>query len=177
MAIGFLGITLIFYKDLIFSADSQKLYGVLLILGMAVFYALGTLALRRTSSQIPLLTNLFYQALGATVFLGILSLLIDHPWQIQTVSWKSIWALGYLGTFSTTLAWLMFFAIVRDKGAIYGSVTTYLAPIVSVLLDHWILHSDLTSQQFMGMALVLTGLLVVQLGETLMRRWKKPLVI
>lgn len=173
LAIGFLGVTLIFYKNLILAPDNHMLYGVLLVLGMAVFYALGTLALRRTSAQIPLLTNLFYQALGASVFLGVLSLLIDHPWQIHTVSLKSIGALVYLGTFSTTLAWLMFFAIVRDKGAIYGSVTTYMAPIVSVLLDHWILRSDLQSHQFAGMSLVLAGLLVLQWGEILLRKWKR----
>jgi len=172
VVLGFFGVLIIFAPKISAGAGSD-IKGMLAIVGMAISYGVGIVWLKSLAHRVAPFNAFFYQGLGALVFLIPLSLitewsgLVNAHWGAQS-GWISIL---YLGIFSTALAQLMFFVIIRDLGAVAASAVTYVPPIIAIILDRLVYGHFVSLNAIIGAAVILVGVRLVhmRIGK------KKPL--
>jgi drug/metabolite transporter (DMT)-like permease len=88
-------------------------------------------------------------------------LVFDHPWTLPMPSHAAILSLLGLALLSTSLAYVVFFRILRTAGATNVLLVTLLVPITAILLGAIFLGERLEPRAFAGMALVATGLALI----------------
>ena len=62
---------------------------------------------------------------------------------------------------SSALAYVLFFAIVAEVGAVNVSLATFIVPIAALLLGKIFLSETLAWNQWVGMAMILFGLVAI----------------
>ncbi len=149
LAIGFVGVAL-----LVGAQPHGKVLAALAVVGMALCYAVGTLLARRHLPRTPPLVV----ALAST---GV-SALASAPVGIAQaphamVAWKTVGAVLVLGVAGTAFAYLLFFALIRDAGAAYATLVTYLIPPIALAYGAVFLGERFAPSAFGALALVLAG--------------------
>lgn len=66
-----------------------------------------------------------------------------------------------LGLLSTAFAYILYFSIVRAAGATNASLVTLIVPVSAILLGTIFLGERLAAHDFLGMALIAFGLLII----------------
>ena len=69
-----------------------------------------------------------------------------------------------LGVLSSGVAYLLFFNLIRDITATQASMVSYLIPITAVFLGALVLDERLGANSFLGLALIIVGVWVVNGG-------------
>lgn len=158
--VGFSGVAVIFGPSL---GEGLSIYlkGLLAVVMMSVCYAIGILWSRRLAQRVVNSVHLFYQSIGAGVFLLVFSLVFDDNLMAATISNRAIFSILYLGLCSTALAWLMFYQIVKNVGSVQASAVTMCVPVVAVLLDLIFLGKVILLHQAAGAILILCGLFLI----------------
>jgi len=132
--------------------------GALAGLGAGLTYGLyslfGKVALRRHS---PLTTVVYSLGFGA-LFLLVASR------GLAPVPAAGVWALAYVIAVPTVAAYLLYIAGLRRVEAGRASVVATVEPVVAALTGSLLLHEPFGLTQWIGAALVLAGVLLVQ-GE------------
>src|SRR5262249_15420975 len=117
---GFLGVVVIFAPTLVGqSMGGRTVYGMLAVIGMAAAYGLGAVLMKRWGhSSVDSRWNLILQGICGSMLLIVASFATEgtawtgsffgHP--------KAILAVLYLAIFSTAIAWLLFFKLIRVWG-------------------------------------------------------------
>ena len=96
-------------------------------------------------------------------------MLLEQPWRLE-VPPLAVWgSLAGIGLLSTSLAYLIFFAVVRRAGGSNVMLMTLMIPPSAILLGVAILDEPVSVEQFGGMALIATALLTID-GRLLRRR-------
>jgi len=162
--LGFFGVIIIFAPKVAAGAGSD-LKGMLAILGMAISYGVGIVWLKSLTNRVAPANAFFYQGTGALMFLVPLSLLVEWNALMNTgwgssSGWVSIF---YLGVFSTALAQLMFFIVIRDLGSVTASAVTYIPPVIAVVLDRIVYGRFIGADALIGAAVVLIGVRLVHM--------------
>lgn len=103
----------------------------------------------------------FGQVAASTVMMLPLAALVDAPWHLAMPSLATLGALLAQGLLSTALAFILFFHILAEGGAINSSLVTLLVPVSAILLGAAFLGERLAPNQFAGMALISLGLLAI----------------
>ncbi len=88
--------------------------------------------------------------------------------RIDTGVWLAILGLGLL---STAFAYILYFSIVRAAGATNASLVTLIVPVSAILLGTIFLGERLAAHDFLGMALIASGLLIID--GRLQTAWQK----
>ena len=78
-------------------------------------------------------------------------------------------ALGYLAIIATALAYLLFYRIIARVGAGQASLVTLMVAPVSILLGAWLLGEVLPLRAYLGFALLVAGLVILD-GRLLRRQ-------
>ena len=71
----------------------------------------------------------------------------------------------YLGVFSTGLAWLLRFRILKNNGLIFQSQVSYLIPIFGIVLGYVFLKEMITIKVLVSLIAVLIGLYFVKKSD------------
>ena len=66
----------------------------------------------------------------------------------------------YLAVFGSVLAFVSYYWLLKRIDAVYLSLTSFINPIIAVILGAVLLHEKLASTVLGGAVLVLTGILV-----------------
>jgi len=162
--LGFFGVLIIFAPKVAGGTDND-LRGMFAILGMAASYGVGIVWLKSLAHRVAPANAFFYQGTGALLFLIPLSIftewgaLMNTGWNSAT-GWVGIF---YLGVFSTALAQLMFFVIIRDLGSVTASAVTYVPPVIAVILDRLFYGTFISANAMIGAAVVLAGVRLVHM--------------
>jgi drug/metabolite transporter (DMT)-like permease len=131
----------------------------LAILGAAISYALASLFGRRFRrlgvSPIATATG---QVTASSLMLVPIALLVDRPWTLALPGAATCAAVAALASFSTALAYILYFRILAGAGATNVVLVTLLAPVSSILLGAIVLHERLEPRHFVGLALIAVGL-------------------
>lgn len=162
--IGFAGVSLIFGPEITLG-PSLSFQGMIAILLMAVCYAIGLLWMRRIAPAINSSLSLFYQTLSGGLILLTFTTLFELPHQAIVFSWPASLALLYLGIFSTAIAWLFFFRLVKEVGSIPAAAVTYLIPLVALILDFFFWDKWITLHQAIGACIILLGVFLIHRPE------------
>jgi drug/metabolite transporter (DMT)-like permease len=147
--IGFAGVAALVGLDI---AGSDVL-GIAETIGVAFCYAMGPVIISRRLAHLP--------AIGVITASLILTAVAYAPVGISTMpsslSAQTIGSVAVLSLVCTVLAFLVFFALIREVGPARTTVITYVNPLVAVLLGVALLDEPFTLGIAIGMPLILLG--------------------
>lgn len=152
--------------------EAFPLWAQLACLGAALSYAVAASFARRFKG-LPLMVPVVGQLTGASVWMLPLALWQGASWSPAETS-LAVWACVIaLGTIGTAFAYLIYFRLLTGAGATNASLVTLLVPVSASVLGALVLGESLNAGQFLGMAILLVGLVVLD-GRvlTLLPRWR-----
>ncbi len=101
------------------------------------------------------------QLTAATVLILPVALAVDRPWSLPSPSLTGWIALLGLAVPCTSLAYLMFFDLLRRVGGTNLSLVTLLVPVSAVFLGAVVLAEPVSWNALAGMALIAAGLAAI----------------
>lgn len=153
MLVGFIGlIGLVGYESIIGSSDPLSI-AMMLLAAISYSYAVNMI-----SQKLPDVSGIAINGL-AMVFTSIAYaplMIVQFP-EVSTVSKESAASLLALGVFSTALAFISFFIVLKEIGPARASIGTYVNTAVAVVLGVMILSEPLTIGIIIGLPLVMIG--------------------
>ncbi len=158
LAVGFLGIVVVFYDSL---ATSRFVFlGTVLAAFGAVASAYGTVYIRsRLQEEDIFVMSAVQMSLGAVII--ILLAVLSEPLSDFKVTARSVGALSYLVVFGTVIAFLGYYYLLKKIQAIKVSQITYITPVIAVILGYIVLSERFTVSAALGAILVLFGVMLV----------------
>ena len=156
--IGFSGIVFLFSDNILI--NENNFVSALLILGGSTFYVIGGLLTLKVSNKKN--ENVTASILiWATIFLLPITAFTEQPWNLNPRLDSTI-SLVYLGVFSTGLAWLMRFRILKNNGLVFQAQVAYLIPIFGIILGYIFLNEIITSKVIVAVIAVVLGIYFVR---------------
>ena len=124
------------------------------VLSVSVCYAIAPLVAARYLHDVPTLPM-------TAACLSLAAIVYAAPaaatWPEQVPATRVLVALAGLAVICTALAFLVFFALIREVGAARALVFTYVNPAVALAAGVIVLGEPLTAWNLAGLALILTG--------------------
>ena len=166
LALGLIGVAVIFYPSIRFGGESGELQGIIALCGMACCYGIAIVMTRRLQvgkAKIPFQASVFQQQIASTVVLTIIACVVNGPASLWVPWTPTAWgAAVYLGFCSTALAFLIFYHLISTWDAVRASAVTYLVPFVGLILDFVFNGRIPKSNEIIGVFIVMTGVVLVQ---------------
>ncbi len=159
--IGFSGIVFLFSDNILI--NSNNFTSAILILCGSTFYVIGGLLTLKISKKKNENVTASILIWGSIVLLPV-SMLIEHPWNFSPRLDSTI-SLIYLGIFSTGIAWLLRFYILKHNGLVFQAQVAYLIPIFGVILGFLILNEEITQKVIFSLIAVIIGIYIVKKGS------------
>lgn len=141
----------------------QKLswYGILVGLGSGFGYALYSIFGKHALKKYESLTVITYTFVFASaVLLPTSGLTIEFDQLASANVWYQIVGLGF---FPTALAYMLYTQGLSMIESSRASITATIEPVVATLIGVWVFDELLTSYQIIGMLLILTAVVLIQL--------------
>ena len=121
---------------------------------VAVCYAVGPVILQRWLAHLPAMGVIAASlAVTAVAYAPIAAFSVPT----ETPSWKVIGSVVALAVVCTSLAFVVFFALIAEIGPVRATVITYVNPAVAAVLGVAILDEKFTLAMGVGFLLVLAG--------------------
>jgi drug/metabolite transporter (DMT)-like permease len=161
LVIGLVGVGLL--SSLGGSKAGISVSGVLIILGAAAAWALGTIMARRVPTPAsPALTSAMELLTGGGVLLVLAAATGEFgSFRISEVSGRSWLALGYLVVFGSIVAFSAYVIAVRLLPTPTVATYAYVNPVIAVLLGLLILNERVTAIMLAGGVLVVAAVALV----------------
>jgi len=159
--IGFSGIVFLFSDNILI--NENNFISAILILCGSTFYVIGGLLTLKISNKKNENVTASILIWGSLVLLPI-SFLIEQPWNLSPRLDSTI-SLLYLGVFSTGIAWLLRFYILKHNGLVFQAQVAYLIPIFGVILGFLFLGEIITSKVLVSLLAVIIGIYIVKKGS------------
>ena len=160
--IGFIGILVIFWDQISFQArEPQVIYGMIGVLISPLFSALGTISGKKSVQKMPAIILVTFPMLYASANFLILSLLFErgmHP----VFDHLAIFSLLYLSLFGTSVAFAIYFWMLKNTSAVLMSMITYVTPPLALFWGWFVLAEHISLHLLAGLMLVLTGIIFVR---------------
>lgn len=156
--VGFLGILLLFWKEIAQSNFNEATILGIIIGVVATFCAsLGNLAAYKNHlNKVPVMTFNSYSMLYGTIFSLIIGLVLKQSFYFPTTS-LFVGSLLYLAIFGTVLTFWAYQTLVGNLGAEKAAYTSLISPVIAITFS--ILFEGVTFNilMFVGMILCFTG--------------------
>lgn len=152
LVIGFIGLVAVVGIESL--SGKNSLWAIISILIAAVGYAL---APNMIMKKLPNISGLAINALAMTMTAVVYAPFAILQWPKGDVSQSSLLSVIALGIFPTAMAFVVFFAVLREVGPARASLVTYLNTAFAVVLGVLILSEPLTLGIIVGLPLVLIG--------------------
>jgi drug/metabolite transporter (DMT)-like permease len=155
--ISFAGVYIISSQGKPFTASHSDLTGVLLATGSSIFWAVYFIL--NVKDKRDEAVKLFLNFLFGSIYL-LIALAITGRWQID-IGFRGVAASVYVGLFEmgiTFLFWLKALQLAKTTDKVSNLV--YLAPFISLVFVHYILHEPVYYTTPAGLLLIISGLLV-----------------
>jgi len=165
-ALGFFGVVLIVGPQALNGFGAQT-FGALVTLVAAFSYAMGNIYARKQARLSPAIMAAG-QLVSAAVVLVPLSLAVDSPWILRPTG-TAILSLIIVALFSTAIAMMLLFWLIRNAGATNASLLAYFMPVAAVGLGTLALDETLSWGAIGGFCFILLGAAIVT-GN--LRIWK-----
>lgn len=169
LLIGISGIFMIFWPKIHLSGY-HYIGGGAAVLVMAISYAISALLNQQVLAgkvKIGFYPNIYHQHVGAVVMFLLLSFLLEKwPNPHLLISSSQLWmACIYLGLIATAVAFLMYYHLIREWGAVRASSIMYAFPITAQIWDFIFFKHVPNGYDLMGMTGILVGLLLIQFSK------------
>ena len=159
--LGFSGIVFLFSDDVLI--NKNNFMSAVSILCGSTFYVIGGLLTLKISNKKNENVTASILIWGALVLMPV-AFIFEQPWNLSPRLDSTI-SLIYLGIFSTGVAWLLRFYILKHNGLVFQSQVAYLIPIFGVILGFLILNEAITSKVIISLIAVIIGIFIVKKGS------------
>jgi drug/metabolite transporter (DMT)-like permease len=130
------------------------------IVAAAVSYAFASVFGRRFSSDPPLLTAAGQTAASSAILFPLM-LAVDMPWRLPLPPLSAWLAIAGLALLCTSLAYILYFTILKRAGATNLVLVTFLVPVSAILLGMTFLGESLDLHHLVGMVTIAFGLALI----------------
>jgi O-acetylserine/cysteine efflux transporter len=160
LLLGFSGIVAVSMESISGGTNAASPAGVIFGAGSALFWALGTVYFKKYEERISTLWAVAMTFLVGGVVLTALGLVVEG-W--REVSWTGefVASLLYSGLVGISLAWVIWFALVRAGEASRVAAYIFAVPLTAVLIGVVFLDEPLGYALLVGAALVVSGIYLV----------------
>jgi O-acetylserine/cysteine efflux transporter len=160
LLLGFSGIVAVSMESILGGANAIPVVGVIFGASSALFWALGTVYFKKYEARVSTLWAVALTFLAGGVVLTALGLLVEG-W--GEVSWtgKFVASLLYSGLVGISLAWVIWFALVRAGEASRVAAYIFAVPLTAVIIGVIFLDEPLGYPLLIGAALVVSGIYLV----------------
>ncbi|WP_185934847.1 DMT family transporter [Mycolicibacterium hodleri] len=150
LAVGFAGVAVLAGPEI----TGGSAWPVVEVLLVATCYAIAPLVAARHLADVPALPM-------TAACLGVAAVVYAGPaaatWPTEMPSMRVLLALATLAVVCTALAFIVFFALIREVGPTRALVFTYVNPAVALAAGVIVLAEPLTPWNLAGLALILGG--------------------
>ncbi|MBF9029730.1 EamA family transporter [Rhodobacterales bacterium HKCCE3408] len=159
VAIAFGGVVVAIGPSALSGLDLRSL-AQLAVIGGTLSYAIAASWARAQLSQLDPEVAAAGMLTGSSLLLLPLARLVDGAPVMPAL--PATWlAIGYFSVIGTSVAYLLYYRILRVAGSGNAMLVTLLIPPVAILLGAAVLHERLAPSAFAGFALIALGLLVL----------------
>lgn len=152
LVVGFAGLVAVVGIESL--SGKNALWAIFSVLVASIGYALAPNMIMR---KLPHVSGLAINALAMTMAAIVYAPFAILQWPAGHVSTNSLLSVVGLGIFPTAMAFVVFFAVLKDVGPARASLVTYLNTAFAVVLGVLILSEKLTLGIVIGLPLVLVG--------------------
>jgi drug/metabolite transporter (DMT)-like permease len=161
LVIGFCGVGIIYWSEVVKAAHAPAT-GVAAVLLAAITAAFATVFAKRYAHGISPLATVGPGQLIGGITLGILALITERTDPVYFNA-TSIGALVYLTFVGSSVVFMAYFSLVRLMSVTRLSLSSYITPVIAVTLGVVAAHEQIARTTFVGAAIVLAGVWLVQL--------------
>ena len=141
-------------------AGAVDLLGAVVGASSVVAWALGSLWVRRVRERFhPMALSVAQMAAGAPLLLAVSA--ISGRAVVGPVTVRAVASLGYLVVFGSVVGFAAYFYLLKHWDATTVSTSTYVNPVVAVILGALILGESVTVPMVVGTVVVLAGVTLV----------------
>lgn len=152
LVVGFIGIVALVGIESITGSSNPKAIAMCIL--AAILYSYAVLMV---TSNLPGVDGVAINGVAMAITAIFYTPIAIAMWPSNPVSFNAIAALVALGVFSTAIAFMLFFIVIKEIGPARGSLTTYVNTAVAVVLGIIILNEPITLGIIVGLPLVLLG--------------------
>jgi drug/metabolite transporter (DMT)-like permease len=146
------------------AAGGDRWLPMLAVLCGALSYAVSAILARLRPDG-----DALFSAAVTTSIAGIMAMVLlamnGNPVIVAAPKTSTVITLGLLGIFSTALAAILYFRLVKSAGPAFVSQLNYLIPLWAVGCGILFLHEEPETNQLLALALILGGILVTHLEQ------------
>ncbi len=155
--LGFVGVYVIFSSQLEFSTG-VAVGGMAAIVVSAVIQAYSLVYLKKKGEAFsPISVNFVSMSIGALLLLA--GSVTTESYVSVSFTKEALLSIVFLAVFGNVVAFVSYFWLVKHVEAVLLSMTSFVTPIIAVLLGAIVLGETLSHRMFSGATLVLCGIL------------------
>lgn len=155
--LGFIGIYLLVSQKQLISQEGQVL-GMITIFVCMVSWAYASIFVGKADLPSNSFVNTGYQMLCGGIMLALTSLCLGETWTLPTTwSHKVQWSMLGLILFGSIIAFSAFNYLLQEVSPEKVSTSTYVNPIIALILGWWILDEQISMQSIIAAIILLTG--------------------
>ena len=159
VAVALAGVACMMGMDVI-SGLGSDIVGEFAVLGAAFCYGMAGVWGRRLAHHPPLISAAS-QTLSSSLILLPLALLLGGKTALFTAGATTLLAILGQGVLCTSVAYVLFFLLLRSSGAGNVSLVTLIVPVNAILLGSLVLGEPLLLRHILGMSAVAMGLALI----------------
>jgi drug/metabolite transporter (DMT)-like permease len=161
LLIGFAGVILLMSKDI--GASHSSLVGQLAVVLACAFYAGSSVYARKRTEHAPGIMRSVGPLISSTAVMWIAAPMLETPFKIPqlSITWVALLWLGVLGS---GFAFILNYYLIHEIGPTRTTMVTYLFPLGGVILGVLFLNEQLSWQVLAGAVLIVSSLVVANMG-------------
>ncbi len=166
VGIGFIGMLLLVTQKQI-RQDESSLLGILMIIGCVITWGYASIFVGKADLPRNYLVNSGYQMVFGGISLVLMSLIKNEDWIIPTL-WSTpvLWSMLGLIVFGSLVAFTSFNYLLKTVSPEKVATSTYINPIVAMILGAVVLNETLSGQSIMAALILLTGVYFINMKRS-----------
>ncbi|MCI0751485.1 MAG: EamA family transporter [Flammeovirgaceae bacterium] len=171
VALGMLGIIMIFGEHLSDFSNTQYLMGIAMTFLATISWASGSVWIKKRNLQSNPFMNAGLQMFFGGLFMLPCSLLVDDLTNIQWTS-EAVYSMLYLIVFGSLAAYTCYSYALRKLPMTIVSMYAYINPLVAVVLGWMVLDEKLNIRIISAILITVAGIYIVNKGYQLRDLWR-----
>ena len=166
VGIGFIGMVLLVTQEQI-RQDESSLLGILMIIGCVITWGYASIFVGKADLPGNYLVNSGYQMVFGGISLVLMSLVKKEDWIVPTL-WSTpvLWSMLGLIVFGSLVAFTSFNYLLKTVSPEKVATSTYINPIVAMVLGAVVLNETLSGQSIMAALILLTGVYFINMKRS-----------
>lgn len=166
VGIGFIGMLLLVTQEQI-RQDESSLLGILMIIGCVITWGYASIFVGKADLPGNYLVNSGYQMVFGGISLVLMSLVKNEDWIVPTL-WSApvLWSMLGLIVFGSLVAFTSFNYLLKTVSPEKVATSTYINPIVAMVLGAVVLNETLSGQSIMAALILLTGVYFINMKRS-----------